>query len=225
MNRCSAINKNNKKCRAIIKDKKLFCCESHEPINKEIINGCFLCMEKIENANEIFFFKCKHAFHKPCYKEWLSFSTYEEPICIICRNVVFNKKIKDIAPKINNKLKISDITPILDIFNTLNLHKKCSCGKCFGLNNYINISDMSKNYYIDGNMIENIDAWNTMLTPYNNINIQNDYLSNSGNVYPQNFIPHPPDTSPPNSPKNNIHPKKFIPHTPDTSPPDSPKKL
>lgn len=221
MNRCSAINKNNKKCRAIIKDKKLFCCESHEPINKEIINGCFLCMEKIENANEIFFFKCKHAFHKPCYKEWLSYSTYEEPICIICRNVVFNKKIKNICPKIKYTLGISDITPILDIFKTLNLHKKCSCGKCFGFNNYINISDNC----INNNIIEN-----TTLTSYNQIDYQIDYQNNSlydsfetfnlsNNTYPQKFIPQTPDTSPPNSPK------KFIHHTPDSSPPNSPKKL
>ena len=199
MNRCNAINKNNKKCRAIIKDKKLFCCESHQPMNKEIIDGCFLCMEKIENANEIIFFKCKHAFHKPCYKEWLSFSTYEEPICMICRNVVFNTKSKDIFPKTKNTLKISDYTPIMDIFKTLNVQKKCSCGKCFGSNNFIKIIN---NYCIDNMNIED-----TTLAAYDDVNLENDYLSNdfelynSSNIYPQKYIPHTPDTSPPGSPK------------------------
>jgi len=112
MNRCIAINSNNKKCRA--KTNNLFCCESHKPINKEIIeNGCFMCMEMITKTNEIILFKCKHAFHKICYMEWLRYSTYDTPICIICRSEVMKNKQKKlkIIYQINNdhNKKIHDI--------------------------------------------------------------------------------------------------------------------
>ena len=72
----------------VILCKILFCCTKHEPINCELIeNGCFICMEKIEKSTEksteILYFKCHHAVHKPCYIDWLEFSTYEEPICMM----------------------------------------------------------------------------------------------------------------------------------------------
>lgn len=94
--RCIAYNKHGKLCRAKIKDNKLFCCESHNPINKEIIEECFICSEKINCAKELIYLKCKHAFHEPCYNEWLKFSTYDTPICMICRNelVIKEKPVK-----------------------------------------------------------------------------------------------------------------------------------
>lgn len=119
--RCIALTKNNKKCRAKIKNNDIFCCKNHYPINKELIeDGCFICNEKINSSNELLYFKCKHAFHKPCYIEWLKFSTYESPICIICRNIAFNKP----PEKIKRPLKfVSNIDPIDNIFNTLEIKK------------------------------------------------------------------------------------------------------
>ena len=95
MNRCPAFNKNNKRCRSLTNNNSLFCCKSHEPINNNIIDdGCFICMEKIINSKEIIYFKCKHAFHKECYNEWLKFSTYQTPICILCRKDINVLKIE-----------------------------------------------------------------------------------------------------------------------------------
>lgn len=117
-NRCIYI-KNNKQCRAKTKNNNLFCCKGHEPINKELLhNGCFICMEKIEKSSELLYFKCHHAVHKPCYIDWLEFSTYEEPICMICRNVAFVRKVEI---KKNKKYKIiEDNSIIKNILNTLN---------------------------------------------------------------------------------------------------------
>jgi len=117
MNRCISIN-NNKQCRAKTRDNNLFCCKKHEPINRELIeNGCFMCMEKIEKSTEILYFKCHHAVHKPCYIDWLEFSTYEEPICMICRNVAFHRK--DEIKKDKKYKHIEDISKIKDISNVL----------------------------------------------------------------------------------------------------------
>jgi len=86
-NRCPAYTDTERKCRTKLNGNRLFCCKKHEPINREIIDqGCFICQEIIYNTNEIIFFNCNHAFHKPCYYEWLEYSTYETPICILCRN-------------------------------------------------------------------------------------------------------------------------------------------
>jgi hypothetical protein len=117
MNRCIGFTKNNHKCRAIINDGSFFCCESHQPLNKEVLkNGCFICMEEIKDKNEILYFKCKHIIHKPCYLEWLEFSTYENPICTICRSDTFKKKNE----KQKKKLKtINDISKLQEIKNTL----------------------------------------------------------------------------------------------------------
>ena len=120
MNRCIAYNKNNNKCRAKTKDNLLFCCNDHEPLNNDLINnGCFICSEKINNSNDIIYFKCKHAFHKPCYIEWLSYSTYEKSICMICRNEVLNDNIKEKNKKKYQKINIanSNITIINNIFS------------------------------------------------------------------------------------------------------------
>jgi hypothetical protein len=126
IDRCIAITNNNKKCRAKVNNFKnncrFFCCESHLPINKEIIeNGCFMCMEKIEELSDMIYFKCKHLFHKPCYLEWLRYSTYENPICLICRtdvlinrdnNINFKKKYKNFD--IKSFKQIGYITKSLD---------------------------------------------------------------------------------------------------------------
>ena len=73
-------------------------------------------MDKITDSKEIIYFPCKHAFHKPCYDEWLNFSTYENNICMICRNEVFQESCKKnfisfkIPTKQNtNLLKINSI--------------------------------------------------------------------------------------------------------------------
>ena len=77
-----------------------------------------MCMEKINKSNEMLYLKCHHAFHRACYVEWLQFSTYEEPICIICRKVAFfkkdyeKKKISKIKKFIDND-KINEINNIL----------------------------------------------------------------------------------------------------------------
>lgn len=118
INRCIAITKNYKKCRAITKNNNLFCCDNHLPINKEIINdGCFICMEKITKSNELIYFNCKHVFHKPCYNEWLLYSTYETSICLICRNDSSNyrKCNKDIK----HRKKIQNINPLIKLNNIL----------------------------------------------------------------------------------------------------------
>jgi hypothetical protein len=124
MNRCIAYNKNNNKCRAKTKNNMLFCCKDHEPLNNDLIeNGCFICCEKINNSNEIIYFKCKHAFHKPCYIEWLSsYSTYEKSICIICRNEVLDNNLKEKNKKKYVKIDIinSNILLINKIFSKNN---------------------------------------------------------------------------------------------------------
>jgi hypothetical protein len=127
-NRCIAYNKNNNKCRSKTKDGSLFCCKSHEPLNKEMLtDGCFLCMEKIDNKNNILYFKCRHIVHKPCYNEWLQFSTYESPICIICRKNTYTKKEKEQKIKkiktINHEdmFKINCIKNILYFYPTYNI--------------------------------------------------------------------------------------------------------
>ena len=119
VNRCIAINKNNKKCRAKTKHNDLFCCTSHYPINKELItDGCFICNEKINNSNEILYFTCKHAFHRPCYNEWLEYSTYNNPICLLCRKDIIIKKNNSIKKvKLN---KISNIDSLIEISSLIN---------------------------------------------------------------------------------------------------------
>ena len=110
MNRCIAFNKNHKRCRAKCGD-NLFCCSEHEPLNKDLIsNGCFVCSEKINKTSDLIFFKCKHCFHKKCFMDFLKYSTYKNPVCLICRNEVFeNNNIK------SKKIKIKDYSDIKDI--------------------------------------------------------------------------------------------------------------
>jgi len=122
--RCIAYNKYGKLCRAKIKNNELFCCSAHNPINKEIMNECFMCTEKINSAKELIYLKCKHAFHKDCYIEWLNFSTYDDPICMICRNelIIKEKPIKLNRTKVilinTNDERIKNINNLLNIHNS-----------------------------------------------------------------------------------------------------------
>ena len=119
MNRCLGYNINNIKCRAKTKNNTLFCCKNHEPLNKELIEGCcFMCMEKIVKTCDIIFFPCKHAFHKQCYFEWLTFSKYEDEICMVCRNtVVITKPKKDNKKKYKKQFYTNKIFEISFILN------------------------------------------------------------------------------------------------------------
>ena len=135
MNRCSGFTKNNIKCRAKTKDNKLFCCINHEPINRELIdNCCFMCMEKVIKSNDIIFFQCKHAFHKSCYLEWLTFSKYEDNICIICRKNVSTNKITNTKKKL--KTTLIDSTKIKNILNILNQNIHTSIAYNTGYSGY-----------------------------------------------------------------------------------------
>lgn len=99
--RCIAFNKNNKRCRAKLKEGKLFCCEAHYPKNREIFEmGCFICCEDIKKSSDVYYFKCNHCIHKKCFDEWLNHSNYSSPICMLCRNEVF--KIQEKVYKVRN---------------------------------------------------------------------------------------------------------------------------
>jgi hypothetical protein len=114
MKRCIGYQKNNKKCRNRVHGDELFCCESHRPFNYDFIeDGCYICMEKNIDTKDMYLFKCRHIFHKQCYDDWLKVSTYNEPICIICKNAIFKKNI--IYRKYDN-----DINYIMKTINILN---------------------------------------------------------------------------------------------------------
>jgi len=171
MNRCPSITKNNKRCRSKLKNNDLFCCTGHEPINNEIIkDGCFLCMEKIENSNDILFFKCKHAFHKPCYIDWLNYSTYLDKICMICRNNIHCKK--DIKVKFVKKV---DDNQLLNLNNIISIKNNDNC-------------QLSNNFNKEKLYIMNYPFFNNFCKPYNYLDKKNFFISNT------------PDHSPNNSP-------------------------
>jgi hypothetical protein len=107
MNRCIGYTKTGKKCRAPLKgDRKYFCCESHKPYNKEIVEeeGCCICSENDFKKGELRMYRCGHAVHKECYQEWLKFSTYKEPVCMVCREPIEKKLEK----KINEEYDINE---------------------------------------------------------------------------------------------------------------------
>jgi hypothetical protein len=125
VNRCMGITKDGKKCRTRLrKNQYLFCCENHKPLNSEILeDGCFCCMEKIINHKDGIFFKCKHLVHKSCFLDWSkNNSTYETPICLICRNEVYNdnKKKKKTLPYEGNDINKDEIKNILEEFEIEN---------------------------------------------------------------------------------------------------------
>lgn len=119
MDRCIAFNKHNKRCRAKLINNNFFCCESHKPLNYDLIeNGCFICTEKITSSNEIYYFKCKHIIHKKCYDEWLKYSNYSTNICMLCRGEVFKKPQKKINTRdlgVLNKNDYKKLSNIIDI--------------------------------------------------------------------------------------------------------------
>lgn len=117
-NRCIGLTKNNKRCRAKINCDKLFCSNSHYPFNADIVEDCcFICQEKVKTPNEILFFKCRHAFHKPCFIEWLQYSTYENIVCLYCRSIVCSNQRCEKQQKIIKN--IIDITPLIKISEIL----------------------------------------------------------------------------------------------------------
>jgi len=168
MNRCIGFTKNNYKCRAKTKNNNLFCCKSHEPLNKEILdNNCFMCMDKIINRNEILYFKCRHIVHKPCYLEWLKYSTYTEPICIICRSNTFKIITKSIHKEkfknIEDTSKLDNITNILNQYTYYNInikpfneHSEKLPSNIYDNNLYIDVGDTG-NTGNTGNIEINVD--------------------------------------------------------------------
>ncbi len=138
VNRCIGITKNGKKCRTRLKlNQYLFCCENHKPLNSEIIkDGCFCCMEKIINHKDGIFFKCKHLVHKSCYLDWSkNNSTYETPICLICRAEVYNdnKKKKKSKPYENDNTNNMNIQNIQNILNDFEKNDN-NCDKKYNIN-------------------------------------------------------------------------------------------
>lgn len=118
--RCIGLTRNGSKCRNKLmndKEEELFCCNNHRPYNYDFIeSGCFTCMEKIKDPNDMLLFKCNHIFHKNCYNEWLKYSTYELPICIICKKEVIKKQ-----PRKKRKIEYeNDNNYILKNVNILN---------------------------------------------------------------------------------------------------------
>ena len=191
MSRCQSLTKNNKRCRAIIKNNQLFCCKNHEPINNEIIiNGCCMCMEKISSSKDIIYLNCKHAFHKPCYNEWLTFSTYEGAICIICRSnkvttIPIKKKSKNTA--IYTYFNMSKILNIQKV-----LHNNFPKIQTFNINN-INLFNNSNNFIENSDdLIENIDDLNIDAEEINinteNINNSTNNSTNNINIFINNYI-------------------------------------
>ena len=115
-NRCSGFTKTGKRCRAKIDEDKFYCCKEHEPYNMEIhTDGCFMCTDNITSSKELIQFKCKHVVHRCCYNEWIKYSNYNVPICMLCRGELKhntdNYEINDDIPieyKNNKKVKISN---------------------------------------------------------------------------------------------------------------------
>ena len=104
--RCIGLNMYKKRCRNKIRDDNpFFCCKNHEPINVDfVLNGCFTCSEIIRDTNNIVIFDCNHIFHKECYADWLKYSTYTKPICLICKKEVeFN--VRPVKIKKRKKIK------------------------------------------------------------------------------------------------------------------------
>ena len=172
MNRCLGFTKNNNNCRAKIGPNKMFCCSNHEPINKELIDGCcFMCMEKVISPKDIIFFKCKHAFHKECYFEWITYSKEETPICLICRTpVLLNNTQKN---KDKNILNIDVIDNISYILNKNNMYT--------GNNTNAYAAGMTGNNNNNNN--NNTNAYAAGMTGSNNTNTYAAGMTGSNNTY------------------------------------------
>ena len=122
VNSCIAYTNKNKKCRCKIPSNQLFCSEEHYPINKELVNeGCFMCCEKINSTKELYYFRCKHAFHKECYDEWSKVSTYNENICMLCRGEVLKKPIKKIKIRDHGVFNKNEYKKLEDILKVISI--------------------------------------------------------------------------------------------------------
>ena len=116
-------------------------------------------MNKILNSNDIIYFKCNHAFHKPCYFEWIKYSTYDTLICIICR--------KNISNKINSKNNVK-----------VYIYKKFYYKNIKFNNNLLEyiFDNFINNYFIDNNFVNNYFIDNNFV---NNNFINNNSIDNS----------------------------------------------
>jgi hypothetical protein len=135
-------------------------------------------MEKIENPNDILFFKCKHAFHKPCYIDWLKYSTYTEEICMICRNNIHREK----------NIKIECIKKKIDNSQLLNINNIIS------IKNNDDHDSFSTSFYKEDLYIINNNFFTKFCKPYNSIDKKNFYISNT-----------PDHTPPPSSERKKIN--------------------
>ena len=121
-NRCTGYLKCGKRCRTRLKEGQyLFCCDDHKPYNREILeDGCFCCTEKIINHKDALFFRCKHLVHKCCYIDWMkrANNTYDEPICIICREVLYKKEMKEKKGEKEGQKKI-DLHYFCNLFESM----------------------------------------------------------------------------------------------------------
>ena len=122
-NRCPAFTKTGKKCRCKLQNDMLFCCKSHEPINDDIKDTCFMCINKIDNTHNIIYLKCKHAFHKECYMDWLNVSTYDKPICMVCGTEAFKEICKLPCSKKYKPYTQYVYEKIIDVKNIKNILK------------------------------------------------------------------------------------------------------
>jgi hypothetical protein len=136
INRCNGYTKTGKKCRSKLTEKgQFYCCKNHEPLNMDIFNsGCFMCCENVESTKELIYFKCKHIVHRKCYDEWIGYSNYTNPICMICRkeiNLNIHNTICHDSTKNKNKVVIKeDYNNNIDFINNI-LHDDNK------INNYI----------------------------------------------------------------------------------------
>ena len=125
INRCNGYTKTGKKCRSkLIEKEKFYCCKNHEPLNMDIFNsGCFMCCENVESTKELIYFKCKHIVHRKCYDEWIGYSNYTNPICMICRkeiNLNIHNTICHDSTKNKNKVVIKqDYNNNIDYINNI----------------------------------------------------------------------------------------------------------
>jgi len=94
MNRCIGLNKNGKRCKTRINNiDKLICCESHKPLNDEILEGCVMCCKEHLRYTEISTLNCGHCFHKECLNDFLEISQ-DKYSCPYCRKIGIKEKLK-----------------------------------------------------------------------------------------------------------------------------------
>lgn len=108
MNRCIGFNKNGKRCKTRINGDKLICCDTHKPLNDDILESCVMCCKINLKTNEISTLNCGHCFHNKCLNDFLDISP-DKYSCIYCRQNGIkqkNKKIK-VKKKISHSEKIT----------------------------------------------------------------------------------------------------------------------